>query len=98
MPRNTGTPLNSESVSFRRLLRTPKHRNVGDVPGVPGVPAALAEREARYQAALAKAEASRPKACPRCGSSRIQPTWLAPDEWDCAELSCAAVWTVEAAR
>lgn len=34
-----------------------------------------------------------PVVCPSCGSSRIQPTFLSDDEWDCAELNCLAVWT-----
>lgn len=33
-----------------------------------------------------------PKVCPACGSSRIQPTWLADREWDCADQDCLAVW------
>ena len=52
-------------------------------------------REA-YAALLEEAAEAYPKACPSCGSRRIQPTWLAPNEWDCGERDCLAVWTQEA--
>lgn len=56
-----------------------------------------ASHDARLRAARAAAEASRPRACPRCGSSSILPTFD-PDGavWGCED--CPNVWTEEESR
>jgi len=47
--------------------------------------------ERSYAEMIKETQARYPKACRACGSDQIQPTFLAPKEWDCS--SCCAIWS-----
>jgi hypothetical protein len=61
----------------------------------PMTDALWAERGERLRVAHDAAVAAQPKACPRCGDPRPFPTFLAPDEYECSNRDCCAVWTVD---
>jgi hypothetical protein len=48
------------------------------------------ERSVGYEAALAAVRARWPKACPRCGSMDIVPSFVVPEVWRC--WGCPGLW------
>mgnify|MGYP001562934379 CR=1 FL=1 len=50
------------------------------------------ERTRRLRAAEAAARARFPKACRACGAPEPFPTFLAPNEYECSDRDCCAVW------
>lgn len=53
-----------------------------------------AARTARIALAGKAAYERIPERCPACGKGGPFPTFLAQDEYECADPSCAAVWMV----
>lgn len=50
---------------------------------------------AEYRALQERIKAEYPKTCRACGAPGPIPTFLARNEWQCADARCFAVWTVD---
>ncbi len=54
-----------------------------------------AARTARIASAHKAAYERIPDRCPACGKAGTFPTFLLPNEYECADPACAAIWTVD---
>lgn len=103
--KQTKHPFNTRSVWFGRPLspcgRLPNVPNesmfgmfgvFGTEESEPAEADDFDARTSRYRTALDEASRRQPRECPHCASTRIQPTYVTPDEWDCSD--CLTFWAI----